>query len=80
MLILTHMIQTTTIPAGDSGVGGTALAAAQGSGSGSSNNVVPSFEGKGPLLRHLLGTEAAYVERLRGFKVRGRYLVCILYI
>lgn len=36
--------------------------------------MVPSFEGKGPLLRHLLGTEAAYVERLRGFKVRGRCL------
>lgn len=39
---------------GSNGVGGT---------------VVPSFAGRAPLLGHLLGTERAYVERLRGFKV-----------
>lgn len=44
------------------------------SGGSSSHMGVPSFEGKGPLLRHLLRTEAAYVERLRGFKVRTRVL------
>lgn len=53
--------------AGDSGGGGPP-SDSQGSG-GSSSNVVPSFEGKGLLLRHLLRTEAAYVARVQGFKV-----------